>query len=87
MNGKNPVNKLLDLMCMTPAGLFALVVLFVLPLIPPFNDQYLLRWLISAALTAATACGDGPSGFSLEASFTGSPIPSSRCSSSIGLPG
>jgi branched-chain amino acid transport system permease protein len=55
MNQKNPVNKLLDLMCMTPAGLIALVVLFVLPLIPPFNDQYLIRWLVSAALIAALA--------------------------------
>lgn len=55
MNQKNPVNKLLDLLCLTPAGLIALAVLFVLPLIPPFNDQYLIRWLVSAALIAALA--------------------------------
>lgn len=55
MDQTNPVNKLLDLLCFTPAGLIALVVLFVLPLIPPFNDEYLLRWLISAALIAALA--------------------------------
>jgi branched-chain amino acid transport system permease protein len=55
MEQTNPVNKLLDLLCFTPAGLIALVVLFVLPLIPPFNDEYLIRWLISAALIAALA--------------------------------
>jgi branched-chain amino acid transport system permease protein len=55
MDQTNPVNKLLNLLCFTPAGLIALVVLFVLPLIPPFNDEYLIRWLISAALIAALA--------------------------------
>ena len=55
MDQTNPVNKLLDLLCFTPAGLIALVVLFVLPLFPPFNQEYLLRWLISAAFIAALA--------------------------------
>ena len=55
MDQNNPVNKLLNLLCFTPAGLIALVVLFVLPLIAPFNDEYLIRWLISAALIAALA--------------------------------
>ncbi|MGA9479989.1 MAG: branched-chain amino acid ABC transporter permease, partial [Desulfobacterales bacterium] len=64
MDQTNPVNKLLDLLCFTPAGLIALVVLFVLPLIPPFNDEYLIRWLISAALIAALAVGfDFTAGF------------------------
>ncbi len=36
---------------------------------------------------ACSALGDGPSGFSLEASFTEPEIPSSRSTSSIGLPG
>lgn len=57
MDPKNPVNKLLDLACFTPAGLLALAVLLVLPLIPPFNQEYLIRWLISAALIAALAIG------------------------------
>jgi branched-chain amino acid transport system permease protein len=57
MNANNPVNKLLDLLCFTPAGLLALVVLFLLPIIPPFNQEYLLRWLISAAFIAALAVG------------------------------
>jgi branched-chain amino acid transport system permease protein len=40
------------------------VILFVLPLIPPFNDEYLIRWLISAALIAALAVGfDFTAGF------------------------
>ena len=55
MDQTNPFNKLLDLLCFTPAGLIALAVLFVLPLIPPFNQEYLLRWLISAAFIAALA--------------------------------
>lgn len=55
MDRNNPVNKLLDLLCFTPFGLTALVVLFLLPLIPPFNQEYLLRWLISAAFIAALA--------------------------------
>ncbi len=55
MDQTNPVNKLLDLLCFTPAGLIALVVLFLLPLVPPFNQEYLLRWLISAAFIAALA--------------------------------
>jgi branched-chain amino acid transport system permease protein len=64
MDQTNPVNKLLNLLCFTPAGLIALVVLFVLPLIPPFNDEYLIRWLISAALIAALAVGfDFTAGF------------------------
>jgi branched-chain amino acid transport system permease protein len=51
----NPFNKLLDLLCLTPLGLISLVILAVLPLIPPFNQEYLIRWLISAALIASLA--------------------------------
>lgn len=57
MEANNPVNKLLDLACFTPAGLLALVVLLVLPFIPPFNQEYLIRWLISAALIASLSIG------------------------------
>lgn len=53
MNQKDSVRRLLDLMCITPAGLVALMVLLVLPLVPPFNQEYLIRWLISAAFIAA----------------------------------
>jgi branched-chain amino acid transport system permease protein len=39
----------------TRAGLAVLLVVMVLPFIPPFNQEHLLRWLISAALIAAQA--------------------------------
>ena len=55
MDQNNPFDKLLNLLCFTPAGLLALAVLFMLPLIPPFNQEYLLRWLISAAFIASLA--------------------------------
>jgi len=57
MDPKNPVNKLLDLLCFTPAGLLALAVLLILPFVPPFNQEYLIRWLISAALIASLSIG------------------------------
>ncbi|MEJ2642394.1 MAG: branched-chain amino acid ABC transporter permease [Desulfosarcinaceae bacterium] len=57
MDTHNPVNKLLDLACFTPAGLIALVILLILPFIPPFNQEYLIRWLISAAFIAALSIG------------------------------
>ena len=55
MDRTNPLNKLMDLLCFTPVGLTALAVLFVLPLIPPFNQEYLVRWLIGAAFIASLA--------------------------------
>src|SRR5262249_61443149 len=46
------------------------------------------RWRLgSAAWMAASAFGDGPSGFSLEASLIEPVMPISRSSSSIGFPG
>ena len=49
----NPLDRLLDLLCLTPLGVSALILLALLPLIPPFNQEYLIRWLISAAFIAA----------------------------------
>jgi len=49
----NPFDKMLDKLCLTPAGLFGLALLFVLPFIPPFNQEYMLRWLIYCALIGA----------------------------------
>jgi branched-chain amino acid transport system permease protein len=49
----NPLDRLLDLLCLTPLGVLALILLALLPLIPPFNQEYLIRWLISAAFIAA----------------------------------
>ncbi|SDP60524.1 branched-chain amino acid ABC transporter permease [Desulforhopalus singaporensis] len=51
----NPFDKLLDLTCFTPLGLLSLLVLAILPMVPPFNQEYLIRWLISAAFIASMA--------------------------------
>ncbi len=47
------LGRLLEKVCFTPAGLVGLAVLIVLPLIPPFNQEYLVRWLVQAAFIAA----------------------------------
>jgi branched-chain amino acid transport system permease protein len=39
----------------TPLGLVLLILLGVLPFIPPFNQEHLVRWLVGAALIAAQA--------------------------------
>lgn len=49
----NPVNKIMAKLFFTPAGLAGLVLLLVLPHFPPFNQEYLIRWLIAAAFIAA----------------------------------
>jgi branched-chain amino acid transport system permease protein len=51
----NAFDKLLRQLNLTPAGVLGLAVLAVLPFIPPFNQEYLIRWLIAAALIAAGA--------------------------------
>jgi branched-chain amino acid transport system permease protein len=51
----NPFDKLLRQLHLTPAGVLGLVILAALPFIPPFNQEYLIRWLIAAALIAAGA--------------------------------
>ena len=48
----------------SPIGVVALVILAVIPLFPPFNQEHLLRWLISGALIAAQAAAfDFTSGY------------------------
>jgi branched-chain amino acid transport system permease protein len=49
----HPLERLLDLLCLSPLGALALILLAFLPLIPPFDQEYLIRWLISAGLIAA----------------------------------
>ena len=39
----------------TPAGLLGLIVLLILPLIPPFNQEYMIRWLVMGTFIAAGA--------------------------------
>ncbi len=53
----NPFDKLLDTLCLTPAGLLGLALLFALPYIPPFNQEYMLRWLIYCGFIAAMSVG------------------------------
>jgi branched-chain amino acid transport system permease protein len=57
MNNTTPTpnlfNKFLDITCFTPFGLASILILVALPLVPPFNQEYLVRWLISAALIAS----------------------------------
>ncbi|MEW6265116.1 MAG: branched-chain amino acid ABC transporter permease [Thermodesulfobacteriota bacterium] len=49
------LEKALSLVCLTPLGVVALVLLGLLPFIPPFNQEYLIRWLIIAAFIGAQA--------------------------------
>jgi len=51
----NPLERVLDLACVTPAGAIAIGILAILPLIPPFNQEYLIRWLIAGAIVGAAA--------------------------------
>lgn len=39
----------------TPLGLILMIVLFLLPFIPPFNQEHMFRWLIMGAFLAAQA--------------------------------
>lgn len=49
----NGIQKLLDTLCLTPLGLFGILVLAVLPLVPPFNQDYLIRWMVAGLIMAA----------------------------------
>ena len=53
----NPFDRVLDKLCLTPAGLAGLVLLLVLPFIPPFNQEYMLRWLIYCGFIGAMSIG------------------------------
>ena len=39
----------------TPLGVLGIVILSLLPLFPPFNQEYLIRWLIMACIMGASA--------------------------------
>ena len=52
---RNAFERLLNWAGITPAGLCGLVLLMILPLIPPFDKEYLIRWLVAAGLIAAEA--------------------------------
>jgi len=53
----NLFDKILDKLCMTPAGFSGLILLFALPFIPPFNQQYMLRLLIYCGIVAGMSVG------------------------------
>jgi len=47
--------KSLDAICLTPLGLLGLGILAVLPFIPPFNQEYLIRWMVVGLFMASQA--------------------------------
>ena len=51
----NAFDKILDRLCLTPAAVVGLIILVLLPHIPPFNQEYLIRWLVAATLIASCA--------------------------------
>ena len=51
----NSVQRVLDAVSITPMGLFAIGLLAILPLVPPFNQEYLIRWFTTAAMIAGQA--------------------------------
>ena len=50
---KKGIAKYLDYLCLTPLGAIGFLILIIVPLIPPFNQDYLLRWFILAAIMGA----------------------------------
>ena len=51
----NRITSALSVIGFTPLGLVLVVLLFILPFIPPFNQEHILRWLIMGAFLAAQA--------------------------------
>jgi branched-chain amino acid transport system permease protein len=49
------LSRILDRLCLTPLGAVLLIVMALLPYIPPFDEEYMLRWLTLIALTGASA--------------------------------
>ncbi len=49
----NGLQRFLDAACLTPMGALGIGVLALSPLFPPFNQEYLIRWLIIAAIVGA----------------------------------
>jgi branched-chain amino acid transport system permease protein len=51
----NRIQRVLDTICIKPMGLFAIGLLAILPLVPPFNQEYLIRWYTIAAMIGGQA--------------------------------
>ena len=52
---KQGIAKFLDYLCLTPLGAIGFLILIIVPLFPPFNQDYLLRWFILAAIMGTGA--------------------------------
>jgi len=52
---KKGIAKFLDYLCLTPLGAIGFLILMIIPFFPPFNQDYLLRWFILAAIMGAGA--------------------------------
>jgi branched-chain amino acid transport system permease protein len=52
---KQGVAKYLDYLCLTPLGAIGFLILIIVPLFPPFNQDYLIRWFILAAIMGSGA--------------------------------
>ncbi len=61
---KKGVAKFLDYLCLTPLGAIGYLILIIIPLFPPFNQDYLLRWFILAAIM-----GTGSMAFDFSAGY------------------
>ena len=44
-------DNIMDKLCLTPAAVAGIVLLLVIPYVPPFNQEYMIRWLVAAALS------------------------------------
>ena len=60
---KNALRGLLDLACLTPLGALGVIFLAILPIVPPFNHAYLIRYYIGAAIIGASAIADFSGGY------------------------
>lgn len=49
------LSNILSRIYITPLGSLGLLILILLPYIPPFNQEYLIRWITMAAFVAASA--------------------------------
>jgi len=49
----NAFQKALDALCLSPLGFCALLLLLVMPFIPPFDKEYLIRWMVVGLFMAA----------------------------------
>lgn len=52
---RSRLSGLMSTLGISPVGLVAVLILLVLPFIPPFNQEHILRWLVGAALIGAQA--------------------------------